>query len=69
MNKYEIIVFWSQEDQRLIAELPKLPGCMADGENQIEALENVNLIIDEWIETAILTKRNIPIPKGRLKFA
>jgi predicted RNase H-like HicB family nuclease len=42
---------------------------MADGENQIEALKNVNLVIDEWIETAIHTKRNIPIPKGRLMFA
>jgi predicted RNase H-like HicB family nuclease len=69
MNKYEIIVFWSQEDQRFIAEVPELPGCMADGENQIEALKNANLVIDEWIETAIQSKRNIPIPKGRLLFA
>lgn len=69
MNKYEIIVYWSQEDQRFIAEVPELPGCIADGENQIEALKNVNLIIDEWIETAIQTQRNIPIPKGRLLFA
>ena len=69
MNKYEIIVYWSQEDNRFIAEVPELPGCMADGENQIEALKNVNLVIDEWIETAIHTKRNIPIPKGRLMFA
>ena len=69
MNKYEIIVYWSHEDQRFIAEVPELSGCMADGENQIEALKNANLVIDEWIETANQTKRNIPIPKGRLLFA
>ena len=69
MNKYEIIVYWSQEDQKFIAEVPELQGCMADGKNQMEALKNVNIIIDEWIETAIQTKRNIPIPKGRLLFA
>ena len=69
MNKYEIIVYWSDEDNRFIAEVPELSGCMADGENQIEALKNANLVIDEWIETAIQTKRNIPIPKGRLLFA
>ena len=69
MNKYEIIVYWSQEDQRFIAEVPELSGCMADGENQIEALKNANLVIDEWLETAIQTKRNIPLPKGRLMFA
>jgi predicted RNase H-like HicB family nuclease len=69
MNKYEIIVYWSQEDNRFIAEVPELSGCMADGENQIEALKNVNLIIDEWIEIAVQTRRNIPIPKGKLMFA
>ena len=69
MNKYEIIVYWSQEDNRFIAEVPELHGCMADGENQIEAINNVNIIINEWIETAILSSRNIPVPKGRLMFA
>ncbi len=69
MNKYEIIVYWSQEDQLFIAEVPELSGCMADGETQFDALKNVNLVIEEWIETAIHTKRNIPIPKGRLMFA
>ncbi len=68
-DKYEIIVYWSQEDNTFIAEVPELPGCMADGENQIEALENVNMVINEWIETAIMTKRNIPKPKGRLIYA
>jgi len=69
MNKYEIIVYWSQEDNRFIAEVPELHGCMAEGENQIEAINNVNTIINEWIETAIQTKREIPIAKGRLLFA
>jgi predicted RNase H-like HicB family nuclease len=67
--KYEIIIFWSQEDQRFIAEVPELAGCMADGENQIEAIINVKLAIDEWLETAIHTKRNIPQPKGRFLLA
>ena len=69
MNKYEIIVYWSQEDNRFIAEVPELQGCMSDGENQIEAIKNVNMVVDEWIETAIQTRRNIPVPKGRLIFA
>lgn len=69
MNKYEIIVYWSQEDNAFIAEVPELPGCTADGENQIEALRNVNIVIDEWIETALNTRKNIPKPKGRLMFA
>ena len=69
MNKYEIIVYWSQEDQAFVAEVPELPGCIADGETQIEAINNVNKVIEEWIETAILLKRNIPEPKGRLTFA
>ena len=69
MNKYEIIVYWSQDDNAFIAEVPELPGCAADGENQVEAIKNVNSVIDEWIETAILAKRSIPKPKGRLIFA
>ncbi|MDO9340390.1 MAG: type II toxin-antitoxin system HicB family antitoxin [Bacteroidales bacterium] len=69
MNKYEIIVFWSQEDNAFIAEVPELPGCAADGENPIDAIKNVNVVIDEWIETALQTRRNIPKPKGRLMFA
>jgi predicted RNase H-like HicB family nuclease len=69
MNKYEIIVYWSQEDNAFIAEVPELPGCAADGENQIDALKNVNKVIDEWIETALLSQRSIPKPKGRLTFA
>ncbi|TSA32726.1 MAG: type II toxin-antitoxin system HicB family antitoxin [Porphyromonadaceae bacterium] len=69
MNKYEIIVYWSQTDDAFIAEVPELPGCVADGNSPIDAIKNVNTIIDEWIETANQTGREIPKPKGRLMFA
>jgi len=69
MNKYEIIIFWSEEDQAFIAEVPELPGCMADGKSYKEALTNVEIIIREWIETAQNLGRPIPKPKGRLMYA
>lgn len=68
-HKYEVILYWSQEDQAFIAEVPELPGCAADGQTQVEALENVNTVIDEWLETAKALGRAIPKPKGRLVFA
>jgi len=67
--KYEIIMYWSQEDQAFIAEVPELPGCAADGKTYQEALANVEVIIREWIETAKELGRPIPAPKGRLVFA
>jgi len=67
--KYEIIIYWSQEDQAFIAEVPELPGCAADGKTYQEALANVEVIIREWIETAKELGRPIPAPKGRLVFA
>ena len=67
--KYEIIIYWSEEDQAYIAELPELPGCMADGETYSEALTNAEAIAMEWIETAKQLGRPLPEPKGRLKFA
>ena len=67
--KYEIIIFWSEEDQTYIAEVPELPGCMADGETYSEALLNAQRVAEEWIETAKELGRLIPEPKGRLKFA
>jgi predicted RNase H-like HicB family nuclease len=69
MNKYEIILFWSAEDEAFIAEVPELPGCAADGATQHEALENVQIVIAEWIETARELGRSIPEPKGRLLYA
>ncbi|MFN2482274.1 MAG: type II toxin-antitoxin system HicB family antitoxin, partial [Pyrinomonadaceae bacterium] len=67
--KYEIIIYWSDEDQAFIAEVPELPGCMADGATYSEAVAHVGVIIDEWIETANELGREIPEPKGRLMFA
>ena len=68
-KKYEIIIFWSAEDDAYVAEVPELPGCMADGKTYQEALSNVEGIIDEWIETATKLGRPIPKPKGRLAYA
>ena len=69
MYKYEIIIYWSDEDNLFIAEVPELAGCMADGESVVKALENVQSVIGEWIETAKLLGREIPVPKGRLIYA
>ena len=68
-TKYEIIIFWSAEDNAFIAEVPELAGCMADGETQQEALLNAERIIQEWIETANEVGRSIPEPRGRLAYA
>jgi predicted RNase H-like HicB family nuclease len=67
--RYEIIMYWSEEDQAFIAEVPELPGCAADGTTYQEALANVQVIITEWIETAKELGRPIPQPKGRLMYA
>ena len=67
--KYEVIIYWSQEDQAFIAEVPELPGCAADGETYQEALQNVEVIMQQWIETAQQLGRIVPQPKGRLLFA
>lgn len=69
MYKYEIIIYWSSEDNAYIAEVPELPGCMADGKMPQEALANVETVISEWIETAQMLGRPIPAPKGKLAYA
>jgi len=69
LSKYELIIYWSDDDQAFIAEVPELPGCAADGKTYKEAVENVEGIIQEWIETAKELGRTIPKPKGRLKYA
>ena len=66
---YEIILYWSREDQAFIAEVPELPGCAADGATYQEALASVEIVIREWIETASELGRPVPIPRGRLIFA
>ncbi len=69
MTKYEIILYWSNEDEGFIAEVPELAGCAADGATRQEALANVETVIAEWMETARELGRSIPEPKGRLLFA
>ncbi|MBK7303922.1 MAG: type II toxin-antitoxin system HicB family antitoxin [Saprospiraceae bacterium] len=68
-HKYEIIIYWSEPDQTFIAEVPELAGCKSDGKTYQEAIFNVQVIIEEWIETAISMGRTIPIPKGKLMYA
>ncbi|MDH5657360.1 MAG: type II toxin-antitoxin system HicB family antitoxin [Spirochaetia bacterium] len=68
-HKYEMIIFWSEEDSAYIVEVPELPGCMADGSTYQEAVKNAEIVIDEWIQTAKELNREIPVPKGRLNFA
>ena len=68
-SKYEMIIYWSEEDGSYIVEVPELPGCMADGPSYQEAVKNAEVIIQEWIETAKELGRPIPEPRGRLMFA
>ena len=67
--KYELIIYWSDEDNCFLVEVPELPGCMADGETYQDAVANVEVVIQEWIETATELGRTIPKPKGRLLYA
>jgi predicted RNase H-like HicB family nuclease len=67
--KYELIIYWREEDQAFIAEVPELPGCMADGETYQEAVANAQVVINEWIKTAQELGRPVPEPKGRLVYA
>jgi predicted RNase H-like HicB family nuclease len=68
-SRYEIIIFWSDEDDAFVAEVPELPGCMADGSTYQEALANAEQVIQEWIETAKELGRAVPEPRGRLAYA
>ena len=68
-HRYEVIIYWSDEDEAFIAEVPELPGCAADGGTYQGVLAELELIIDEWIETAEEMGRPVPEPKGRLLFA
>ena len=69
MIRYELIIFWSEEDEAFIVDVPELPGCMADGATYQEALASAETVIQEWIETARELGRPIPEPKGRLIYA
>ncbi len=69
MSRYEMIIYWSDEDQSFVVEVPELPGCMADGPTYREAVTNAEKIIEEWIQTATELGREIPAPRGRLRYA
>jgi len=69
MNKYEVIIYWSDEDDCFVTEVPELAGCMSDGKTYQEALQNTEIVVQEWIETAKELGRDIPKPKGRLVYA
>ena len=69
MCRYELIVYWSDEDQSFVVEVPELPGCMADGETYEEAVHNAQIVISEWVEIARSLGRPIPQPKGKLAYA
>jgi len=69
MNKYEVIIYWSDEDDCFVTEVPELAGCMSDGKTYQEALQNTEIVVQEWIETAKELGRDIPRPKGRLVYA
>ena len=68
-SRYEIIIFWSDEDGSFVADVPELPGCMADGRTYQEALAHAEVSIQEWIDTANELGRSIPAPQGRLHYA
>ena len=68
-SRYQLVIYWSKIDQAFLVEVPELPGCMADGETYQEAIQNAEVIIQEWIDTATSLGRSIPEPKGRLMFA
>jgi predicted RNase H-like HicB family nuclease len=69
MYRYEVIIYWSVDDNAFIAEVPELPGCVSDGESYKDAITNLEIIVEEWIETAKSLGREIPQPKGKLMYA
>ncbi|HQU93312.1 MAG TPA: type II toxin-antitoxin system HicB family antitoxin [Pyrinomonadaceae bacterium] len=69
MSRYEIIIYWSDDNASFIDEVPELAGCMADGETYQEALASAEIVINGWLEVARDLGRTIPEPRGRLVFA
>ena len=67
-SKYEMIIYWSDEDRAFLAEVPELPGCISDGETRVEAVKNANEVIRLWIETAQIHRWEIPTPRRRLTY-
>lgn len=68
-SRYEMVIYWSNDDQRFIVEVPELPGCVADGTDYQDAVKNAEIVIAEWLETAKAMNRPIPQPAGRLMYA
>ena len=68
-SRYELVIYWSRDDDCFVVEVPELPGCMADGKTYQEAVSNAETVIAEWIETARALGRAVPEPKGRLMYA
>ena len=68
-TRYELIIYWSNDDESLVVEVPELPGCMADGQTYADAVANAEVVIEEWIETARKLGRPIPEPRGKLAYA
>jgi predicted RNase H-like HicB family nuclease len=69
MNKYEIIIYWSEADQVFVAEMPELNGCIAHGDTQDEVLKEINTVAQEWLQIAKEKGWYIPEPKGKLMYA
>jgi predicted RNase H-like HicB family nuclease len=67
--RYELVIYWSDEDSAFIVEVPELPGCMADGPTYQEAVANAETVIQEWMEIAKELGRPVPQPRGRLMYA
>ncbi len=68
-SRYELVIYWSRDDDCFVVEVPELPGCMSDGKTYQEAASNAETVIAEWIETARALGRSIPEPKGGLMYA
>ena len=67
--KYEVIIYWSDADRAFIAEVPELPGCMADGATKAKALQTIERVAKDWVQTARELGRPVPEPRGRLMYA
>jgi predicted RNase H-like HicB family nuclease len=68
-TRYELIIYWSNDDDSFIVEVPERPGCMADGQTYADAVANAEVVIEKWIETARKLGRPIPEPRGKLAYA
>jgi len=68
-NRYELIIYWSEDDDSFVVEVPELPGCMADGQTYAEAVANAEIVISEWIEAARELGQPIPELRGKLAYA